>query len=181
MNFIFPPKKVLDSLILMQIVSEGPLHGYALTALIDEKMGWKPSQTAVYNSLKSMEQDKLVTSEEKIENGRLQKIYSITTKGQQIFDETHKKMRENMTKNFSQFISFAQMVSEIEDSEKSEAIHNSIQAIRESMYGVPQLITSLLRESPEEVQKVIDDLVLSLKKIAEKHNIEIEEKEKIKS
>ncbi|MHA1243197.1 MAG: PadR family transcriptional regulator [Candidatus Heimdallarchaeota archaeon] len=177
MNFIFPPTKLLDSLILMQIVSEGPLHGYALTALIEEKMGWKPSQTAVYNSLKSMEQENLVTSEEKIEKGRVQKIYSITTKGQQMFNETHKKMRDNMAKNFSQFVSFAQMVSEIDDPEKSEAIHNSIQTIRESMCGIPQLITPLLREAPQEVQKVMEDLIASLKIIAKKHNIKIEEEE----
>ena len=178
MNFIFPPTKILDSLIMMCIIRKGSLHGYALTALIEEKMGWKPSQTAVYNSLKSMEQEKLVTSEEKIEKGRVQKIYSITSKGQQVFEETHKQMRERMSKNFSQFLSFAQMVSEIEDSEDSE-IMQSIQSVRESMESILQLLSSLFREAPQETQMVLEDTLVSLRKIAKKYNIQNEEEENI--
>jgi len=181
MNFIFSPTKILNSLILISIVSKGPLHGYALTTFIEERMGWKPSQTAVYNSLKSMEQENLVTSEEKIENGRVQKIYSITPKGQQVFDETHKQMKENMMKSFSKFLSFAQMVSEIEDSDESEIMHQSIQSIRENMIGISQLIVSLLREAPKEVLGVLEDTQTSLRKIAEKCNIKIEEEDTIDS
>ncbi len=180
MNFIFPPTKILDSLILMCIIRKGSLHGYALTALIEEKMGWKPSQTAVYNSLKSMEQEKLVTSEEKIEKGRVQKIYSITPKGLQVFEETHKQMRERMSKNFTQFLSFAQMVSEIEDSEDTEVLE-SIHSIRENMESILQLISSLFREAPKEVQVVLDDTLISLRKIAKKYNIQNEKEENNKN
>ncbi|MHA1125720.1 MAG: PadR family transcriptional regulator [Candidatus Heimdallarchaeota archaeon] len=180
MNFIFPPTKILDSLILMCIIRRGSLHGYALTALIEEKMGWKPSQTAVYNSLKSMEQENLVTSEEKIEKGRVQKIYSITSKGQQVFGETHAKMKENMMKNFSHFISFAQMVSEIEDSDESEVLQ-IFQTARENMTSILQLITSLFRDAPQEIQVVLDDTLVSLRKIAKKYNIQTEKEEKIEN
>ena len=45
---LIPAHKVLDSLLLMQIVHKGPSHGYALGADIEEKFGWKPSQTAIY-------------------------------------------------------------------------------------------------------------------------------------
>ena len=177
MKNIFPPTKIIDSLILMSIVKEGGLHGYAITALIEDKMGWKPSQTAVYNSLKSMEQDGLVASEEKIEKGRLQKIYSITPKGKEEFDETHKKMRENMMKNFSRFLSFAQMVSEIEDQKESEAMQQRLQSIRENMIDMSYLVVSLITDAPEEVHNVIESTAVSLKKIAEKYNITIEKDE----
>ena len=38
MKPIFSPTKMLDSLILMQIVFEGPQHGYALAASIEEDL-----------------------------------------------------------------------------------------------------------------------------------------------
>ena len=179
MNFIFPPTKILDSLIMMCIIRRGSLHGYALTALIEEKMGWKPSQTAVYNSLKSMEQENLVSSEEKIEKGRVQKIYSITLKGREVFEETHQKMKDNIMKDFSKFISFAQMVSEIEDSDEPKFLL-TVQTVRENMISILQLTSSLFREAPEEIQVVLENTVSSLKKIAEKHNIQYNEEEKIK-
>ncbi|NPE07945.1 MAG: PadR family transcriptional regulator [Asgard group archaeon] len=72
---IFSPTKILDSLILMQILREGPLHGYALSNCIEEKFGWKPSQTAIYNSLKSMENENLVTSEEIFNNKTGTKVF----------------------------------------------------------------------------------------------------------
>ncbi|MFW9923037.1 MAG: PadR family transcriptional regulator, partial [Candidatus Thorarchaeota archaeon] len=103
---IFSPTKILDSIILMQIVIEGPQYGYALSSIMEEKFDWKPSQTTVYNSLKSLENDELVTVEERIEKGRVQKIYSITEKGRKHFLEMHQELKKLMKKNFSQFISF---------------------------------------------------------------------------
>ena len=177
MNLFFSPTKILDSLILMQIVREGPLHGYALTALIEENFCWKPSQTAVYNSLKSMENENMVSSEEKIEKGRVQKIYSITEKGQQFFEETQQKMKKRMMKNFSQFISFAQKVGEIENSEESEALQQNIHSIIKDMSKISRMSFLLLREAPEETQAVIENTLTSLKKIVKKYDIQYEEEE----
>ena len=101
MKLIFSPTKMLDHLILMQLIKEGPLHGYALAAAFEEHFGWKPSQTAVYNALKSMESENLVTAEERIEKGRAQKIYAVTEKGQKHYEETLEIMRKQMMKNFS--------------------------------------------------------------------------------
>ncbi|MCE7742413.1 MAG: helix-turn-helix transcriptional regulator [Candidatus Heimdallarchaeota archaeon] len=177
MKPIFSPSKILDSLILMGIVKEGSLHGYALASLIEEKFGWKPSQTAVYNSLKSMENDKLVTSEEKIEKGRVQKIYSITDKGRSVFDETHQHMREHMDKNFSQFFSFMQMVGDSEYSEVSDAYQQKVQSIMDDMKSIFKVTLFLLHKAPEDTQKIIESTLASLKKVAEKKGIKIPEEE----
>lgn len=176
---IFSPTKILDSLILMQIVSEGPLHGYALTSTIEEKFGWKPSQTAVYNSLKSMENEKMVVAEERIEKGRAQKIYSITDQGQQFFDETQHMIKEHMMENFSQFFSFVQMVGEIENLEESKTIQQSIQSIFENMKKISHLTMLLVKDAPKEIQAIIKDTYTSLKNIAEKFNVQFKEEEKM--
>lgn len=174
---IFSPTKALGSLILMQIAKDGPLHGYALASSIEEKFGWKPSQTAVYNSLKSMESDNLVTSEERIENGRVQKIYSITEKGRLFSEDTRENMKKHMMKSFSQFVSFMQMVDEIENSEESEIFQQKIHTTFVTMRRISSLIPLLLRQTPNETQTVIEKTLSSLSKIAAKLNIQVPEEE----
>ncbi len=175
---IFSPTKILDSLILIQIIREGPLHGYALSLLIEEKFGWKPSQTAIYNSLKSMETEELVSSEERIEKGRVQKIYSITEQGRKSFEETHQLMRKQMTENFSQFFSFIQMLGDFATREESEAFQEKIQAVLENMKDITLLTLRLLREAPEETPKIIENTLASLKEIASKYNVQLNLEEK---
>jgi len=176
---IFSPTKILDSLILMQILVEGPLHGYGLSNCIEEKFGWKPSQTAIYNSLKSMENENLVTSQERIEKGRVQKIYSITKEGRESFEETHRLMRKQMMKNFSQFFSFVQMLGEFSTREESEAFQKKIQTILESLKDISRLTLLLLREAPEETQEIVKRTLTSLKEIASKHNVQLNLEEKM--
>ena len=179
MKPIFSPTKMLDSLILMQIVFEGPQHGYALAASIEEDFGWKPSQTAVYNSLKSMESEELVKVEEKIESGRVQRIYSITKKGREVFKERGKKMREHMMKNMSQFYSFMQKIGEVTTLEESEAYQKRIHTILESLRRISHLTLILQRGAPKETQEVIENTLAALRKIAKKHDIEFQEIGKI--
>jgi DNA-binding PadR family transcriptional regulator len=162
----------------MQIVVEGPLHGYGLSNCIEEKFGWKPSQTAIYNSLKAMESENLVTSEERIEKGRVQKIYSITKQGRKSFEETHQLMRKQMMKNFSQFFSFVQVLGELTTQEDTEAFQKKIQTILEHLKDISRLTLLLLREAPEETQKIVEDTLASLKEIAAKHDVQIDLEEK---
>ncbi|MHA1223805.1 MAG: PadR family transcriptional regulator [Candidatus Heimdallarchaeaceae archaeon] len=169
--------KMLDSLILMQIEIKGPLHGYALVSSIEEKFGWKPSQTAVYNSLKSMENENIVKVEEKIESGRVQKIYSITEKGRMILQETKKRIKEHMSRNMAQFFSFVQMVEDIENVEESKAFQKKVQGIFEDLRSVSKITMVLLKEAPNETQEIISNCLSSLKKIAKKHEIELDEED----
>jgi len=171
----FSPTKMLDHLILVILVRRGPIHGYAITAIMEEKSGWKPSQTAVYNALKSMESETLVTVEERIEKGRAQKIYAVTKKGQKYYEETTQIMRKQMTKNLSQFFSLAQMVGEMSNEEESETYRDSIQSIITNMQILVQLLPLIIREAPKETKAVIESTLQSLRKIAAEHNIELEE------
>jgi DNA-binding PadR family transcriptional regulator len=161
----------------MHLVKEGPLHGYAITSCMEEKFGWKPSQTAVYNSLKSMENQNLVTVEERIEKGRVQKIYSITKQGQQFFNETQQIRKERMREYFTHIFSIAQMVSEIENLKESEAFQLKIHSILDNMEKISHLLLPLVREAPNETHSIIEKTYTSLKNIALKYNVQIKEKE----
>ncbi len=172
-NPILPPTKILDSLILMEIVRKGPSHGYALANEIEEQFGWTPSQTAIYNSLKSMESSGWVSSEERIESGRVQKIYSITKEGEEHFEETHQIMKKQMMKNFRRFFSFMQMVGDIESSEESKAFQNRIHNALEKMKNISYLTLALLKEAPKETETAIEEYLTTLIKIAEKNSIEL--------
>lgn len=178
MKPIFSPTKMLDSLILMQIVFEGPQHGYALASSIENDFGWKPSQTAIYNSLKSMESEELVKAEEKIESGRVQRIYSITKKGREVFKERGKRMREHMMKNMSQFYSFMQKVGDVVTMEESESYQKRIHTILENLRRISHLTLMLQREVPKETQEIIENTLASLKKIAKKQDIDYSEIER---
>lgn len=175
MSQFFSPTKILDSLILTQIVKEGPLHGYALATLFEEKFDWSPSQTAIYNSLKSMENENLVSVEERIEKGRVQKVYSITKKGKQVFEETRQRMKRSMRKSFTQFLSFVQMIGEMENREESEALQQTLQSILKNLTNISDLVFLVVREAPKETQTIIENAFASLEKLANKYNIQTSE------
>ncbi len=179
MKPIFSPTKMLDSLILMQIVIEGPLHGYALAASIEENFGWKPSQTAIYNSLKSMENEELISSEERVESGRAQRIYSITKEGRKIFNERRKTMSKHMHKHMSQLFSYMQKVGEIENIEESELLQKRAHATLEILRNISQVTLLLHRVAPKETLEIIENTIEDLKKLAKKHEISFPEEAKL--
>ncbi|RLI70834.1 MAG: hypothetical protein DRP02_06680 [Candidatus Gerdarchaeota archaeon] len=174
MSPLFSPTKILDALILMQIVLKGPQHGYALAALIEEKFNWRPSQTAIYNSLKSMEKAGLVSSEERIESGRVQKIYSITEEGRHVFNEHQEAIRNRILKNFSQFLSFIQMAGEVGNLEESRALQLQIQAILRDMARISRLTFLLLHKKPEKTGMIIQKTLESLEKLAKENNVQFQ-------
>jgi len=170
---MFSPTKVLDSLILMQIVLKGQLHGYALASLIEEKFGWKPSQTAIYNSLKAMEKAKLIASEERIEKGRVQILYSITEQGRQVFEERRQLFKKHIQSNFSRFISFVQMINELENLEDSQTLQLKLQSLMVNLEQASRLTFLLVHKAPTETAAIINKTLKSLEKLAKKHQITI--------
>ena len=177
MSPVSPPTKILDSLILMQLEIEGPLHGYGLATTFEEKFSWKPSQTAIYNSLKAMEQENLVEYEEKIESGRVQKIYAITKKGKDCINETHKLMKENMIKNFVRMSSVMQMLVDSGQTKEAESIQKAVHEVFKSFREISLLTIKLIQKEPETTQRIIAQTLDSLKKIASDYNIEFKEDE----
>lgn len=74
-------------MLVVQQLIRSPRSGYALVKDIHERTGWKPSFGSIYPLLERMQQDDLVTVKEQ---GR-SKVYSLTVKGKQTFEQQHEK------------------------------------------------------------------------------------------
>ena len=116
---------------------------------------------------------RLVSIEERIEKGRAQKVYSITKRGRQSFEETQKEMKKQMMKNFTQLLSFAQMVVDIENIEESEILQKRICAFTETMRSIQLMIMLLAKEAPKETETIIEDTLTSLKNLAKEFDIKL--------
>lgn len=87
------PRGILKSYIIL-ILSEGPLHGYAIMQKIREGTGfWKPSPGAIYPMLSLMEKCGIVTKRKK--NSKF--VYSLTTLGRKMAKDVQ-EIRNNFRK-----------------------------------------------------------------------------------
>jgi len=179
MRNLFSPKKIIESLVLSLLIKEGPLHGYALTIAIEEKFGWKPSQTAIYNTLKSLGRQQAVTFEERVEKGRAQKIYSITEKGHNQMVNAKKEMVSVMGKRLSQMMSIMQDFSEMEDTNVSHDIQKCKEMSGKNMDLIPFYVFKLMHVAPEETRKILEATLVSLKDLAVQYKVNFEDIEKI--
>lgn len=72
---------------LLGILADGPLHGYELKEVFDEKVGslWNINIGQIYNTLRLLERDGFVTcrSEEHEGRGPSRKVYEITNSGKE--------------------------------------------------------------------------------------------------
>ena len=82
-----------------------------------------------------------------------------------------------MMKNFAQFLSFAQMVGDIENIEESEIFQKRICAITEKMRSIQLMIMLLAKEAPTETETIIENTLKSLKDLAKKFDIKFQEEE----
>ncbi|MEM0506640.1 MAG: PadR family transcriptional regulator [Thermosphaera sp.] len=76
-------KKYL-SLKILEILSKGDKHGYAIAKEIFQNIGMKTSAGILYPMLRSLEKDGLIKSRKVHEGSRLKKVYTITDKGREI-------------------------------------------------------------------------------------------------
>ncbi|UJG43145.1 MAG: PadR family transcriptional regulator [Candidatus Heimdallarchaeum endolithica] len=173
MSFIFSPNDMIDSFILMNLTLKGPLHGYAIASIFEEKFDWKPSLTTIYNILKKMELAGIVSATEKIESGRVQKLYSITDKGKDFFEEHKKKMKKRMRETFSQFFTLFQDVEKLERPEEAQISTDKIKDTLNLLRKNSMLVMVLMRKSPEKVQKILKNSLTSLMELAQKENVPI--------
>ena len=179
MSRFFSPPKILESLILFQIENRGSLHGYGLTSSIEEEFDWKPSQTAIYNALKSLEKDEKVSSEEKIENGRVQKIYSITKKGQSLIEKTKEKIKGEMVRKFIHLFSFMVNFSEADSQQDSKDIQSIFKKTLKDVKEIQLVFFQIIKIAPKETNKAISEALISLKEIAKENNISLKKFEDI--
>jgi DNA-binding PadR family transcriptional regulator len=88
-------KKVLKAVlphIILERLSEKPMHGYALIVWIRKRYGVYLGPSEVYPVLKSLEGEGCLESRWAICNGRAQRVYSLTAKGRLVLDSTSKEL-----------------------------------------------------------------------------------------
>ncbi|MHA1673950.1 MAG: PadR family transcriptional regulator [Promethearchaeota archaeon] len=177
MRKLFTPNRIIHSIILSRIIVHGPLHGYALANAIEDHLGWKPSQTAIYNTLKTLESEEAVVAEERIEKGRVQKVYAITEKGKTLFLEAKSKMKCQMGEKFAQLLSLMQNFTDFENNQDIEAWKKSQVAVDTETDLIPSYFVELLKVAPKEVHHILKDATSALKNLAKKHNLISEQRE----
>ena len=172
MSKFFSPSKFLHSLILFHINRVGAIHGYALAASLEQNFGWKPSQTTVYSTLKGLETDKAVSVEEKIENGRVQKIYSITNYGKEILEDNNEKIQSHMMKKLSQLVIFMENFSDLGEFHDFESVQTSFKKLMKDVIQISHSILSLYKVIPEETTKFVKNSLSILNQMANENDVE---------
>jgi DNA-binding PadR family transcriptional regulator len=87
-----PAKASLNYLILM-LLKSAPKHGYMLMQDIERHTegGWKPSHSAIYKLLNSMEEAGYITSWEEKDGERGRRVYKITQGGEALIEASEKQ------------------------------------------------------------------------------------------
>jgi DNA-binding PadR family transcriptional regulator len=81
-------------LLLLKILSEKPLHGYALMKEVEELLGARPSPGSIYPLLREMLREGLVEVRVTGSRGRIVKTYYITEKGRQYLESRRGELEE---------------------------------------------------------------------------------------
>uniref|UniRef100_A0A7C2BKY6 PadR family transcriptional regulator n=1 Tax=Thermosphaera aggregans TaxID=54254 RepID=A0A7C2BKY6_9CREN len=66
---------------ILEMLSTGDKHGYALAKEIFNTIGLKPNTSLLYPLLRILEKEGLISSREETQGSRVKKVYSITDKG----------------------------------------------------------------------------------------------------
>src|SRR6476620_2557416 len=68
--------------LLLEVLKEGPRHGYDIISELERQSGYRPSPGSVYPTLTMLEEGGYLTSEQ-VEG---KKVYTITASGRQLLD-----------------------------------------------------------------------------------------------
>jgi len=84
------------SALILTVLSEGPLHGYAIARKIETVSGEVLSlnEGSLYPALHSLEHEGAVTAEWERASGRPRKVYRLTAKGRRVLSELTQEWRE---------------------------------------------------------------------------------------
>ncbi|UYP45501.1 hypothetical protein NEF87_001786 [Candidatus Lokiarchaeum ossiferum] len=166
---LFSKKGLLNSLILFILRHKGPSHGYALSQCLEEKFGWKTSQTSIYNTLKDMESNNLVSCEEQIKNGRNQKIYSISDTGLQFMRKTKNQQKHEFKKTISKLLVLTQQYGENEFDVESNMLEDLMLKLRQ----INDHSLTLMSNAPIETQEILLGTINSLEELANQNDIKL--------
>lgn len=89
-------KGSLKTIILKILKEEGPLHGYALTAKVEEVTQGKIKLTfgAIYPILHKLKKEKVLVTTSEIRNNRMRVYYTLTPKGESLVVEKINELSE---------------------------------------------------------------------------------------
>ncbi len=169
MHPIFSKKGLLNSLILFILRHKGPSNGYALTLFLEEKFGWKASQTSIYKTLRGMEDNNMVSCEELVKNGRNQKIYSISDAGLQFMKETRAFKEQEFKKTISKLLVLMPQYGENELEVEPNLLENLMLNLRQ----INDHSLTLMSKAPIETQNILSDAIHSLEKLAKQNDIKL--------
>jgi DNA-binding PadR family transcriptional regulator len=87
-----PTKASLNYLVLM-LLKSSPRHGYMLMQDIEKHTegGWKPSHSAIYKLLNSLEEEGFISSWEEKDGDRGRRVYKISETGEKLIEMSEKE------------------------------------------------------------------------------------------
>ncbi len=134
--------------IILYVLSEEPLHGYAMMKRIKKLFGnsYSPSPGVLYPTLQFLEEMGLIRSFTK---GR-RKIYEITESGRKLLEE-HRKEVEDFLTRINSLRKFA------EETELIKII-DILRKIYENNITIPQDVKERIRVHVREIIRLLDDL-----------------------
>ncbi len=103
------------------ILSESPSNGSDIATRIGERTRgkWCPSTGGIYPLLKKMEKEDFITGEIS-EEGRLQKIYTLTEKGEEEYSRKKELLKDRFFEAFEAFKTVAADIYGKEDEQKTD-------------------------------------------------------------
>jgi PadR family transcriptional regulator PadR len=90
-------RNLLD-LMILRIVQREPMWGYKIIKHVEEQYRIKLRHSALYPLLKKLERTGFLRSRKETKNGRIRKIYEITSKGIHLVEAYNEFLREEMTR-----------------------------------------------------------------------------------
>ena len=88
-------KSMLD-IQLLRMVQVQPLWGYKIKKQVETRFHIKLRHSALYPMLKTLEQKGFLTSQKQKKDGRVRKVYTITTKGKEYLQSYYDLLNEQI-------------------------------------------------------------------------------------
>lgn len=159
-------KNLLNTLILFLLHHKGPMHGYAIAQCLEEKFDWKTSQTTIYNILKILESDDLLTVEEQTKNGRIQKIYAISDAGLAHLKKTKHAQARQFKKMVSKLLVLMYRYKENEISSEEEVANDILDDLMPKLKDIYDCSMSLMETAPKETLHILKRTLEQLQSLA---------------
>ena len=171
MSSVIPQKNLLHTLLLFLLRHKGPSHGYALATCLEEQFEWKTSQTSIYNVLKDLESKAYVSVEEQINNGRIQKTYSISEAGVTFLTQTKHAHAKEFKKIISKLLELIYRYGDNDVSLIEESEFDLVDKLMPKLKQISDISLNLMGSVPDETLDILLAAITSLESLAEKTGI----------